>query len=105
MSFPFDDTCAWPRRLVHIPTMTSHRWAPGNKYGPHVDPKYAIISYTWGRWRLKRHEMTHIQPWPVVGVTWDIPRVDPAHFTVSDLGNTIRRLPSLAEKAGHSGSQ
>ena len=98
MSVPFDDDCAWPRRLVHIPTMTSYRWAPGNRYGPQSNPKYAILSYTWGRWRLKSHEMPHIQAWPVAGVTWDIPRVKPTHFTVSDLENTIRQLPLLAKK-------
>lgn len=28
----------WPRRLLHLPTLTSYEWQPGNTYGSHVSP-------------------------------------------------------------------
>lgn len=52
MAVPFDDDCDWPRKLLHVPSMTSYPWAPGDRYGEAVKPGYLAITYMWGRWRL-----------------------------------------------------
>src|SRR5450432_689397 len=36
----FDNNANWPRRLLHVPTMTSYKWAPGNNYGRWKEPAY-----------------------------------------------------------------
>lgn len=46
----------WPRRLLHVPTMTSFEWAPGNYYGSTQEPSYNATSYTWGRWAARRRD-------------------------------------------------
>jgi hypothetical protein len=72
----------WPRRLLHIPTLTSFEWQPGNIYGSFSSPDYAALSYTWGRWMLKPDELPHVEPLAIQGVPWSIPRVRPELFTV-----------------------
>jgi len=37
----------WPQRLLHVPSMTSFEWEPGNRYGVHIVPLYNAFSYTW----------------------------------------------------------
>lgn len=72
----------WPRRLLHVPTMTSHEWAPGNRYGAHQSPAYNAITYTWGRYRLRDPTISpDIRALTIHGVPWPIPRVTPEHFT------------------------
>jgi hypothetical protein len=71
----------WPRRLLHVPSMTSFEWGPGNVYGCHQTPAYYAITYTWGRWRLKEGNFPHINAIDIHGVSWDIPRVNPERFT------------------------
>lgn len=82
----------WPRRLLHVPTMTSHVWQPGNIYGGVASPTYNIITYTWGRWMLRHPEdLPHVKAIDIKGVEWDIPRIDPRHFTSDEFLATIRR--------------
>lgn len=69
----------WPRRLLHVPTMCSHEWRPGNVYGSDKEPEYNAISYTWGRWQMPPGQGEALD---ITGVTWKIPAVDPAAFTV-----------------------
>src|SRR5438105_3618827 len=70
--------------------MTSHKWRPGNTYGGHKEPKYAAISYTWGRWRLKAAtELPEVDPLKIYNVKWPIPRVQPEHFTTADFQNAV----------------
>ena len=79
----FDDSCPWPRRLLHIQTLTSYQWQPGNVYGGWQNPKYSALSYTWGRWEISEaDELPEVKAIPIKGVSWQIPRVDPVHFTV-----------------------
>ncbi|KAF2729343.1 hypothetical protein EJ04DRAFT_580709 [Polyplosphaeria fusca] len=88
----------WPRRLLHIPTLTSHEWKPGPTYGNHLAPKYNALTYTWGRWRLrdgKVPEKPHISALPIRGTDWPIPRIDPAHFTASQFANVVRSTSTL----------
>jgi hypothetical protein len=81
----FDDASLWPRRLLHVPTMASLPWKPGNRYGNYSNPKYNAVSYTWGRWELKdRNERPEIKALPVKGAEWFIPRIHPERFTVKE---------------------
>lgn len=72
----------WPRRLLHVPTMTSYCWRPGNVYGNTSRPDYNAITYTWGRWMLRGpEEQPAVTAMDVKGVDWQVPRIDPKHFT------------------------
>lgn len=82
----------WPRRLLHVPTMTSYEWQPGNIYGPVTTPQYNAITYTWGRWRLDDHEQPEVPPISIHGIPWKVPRVDPGHFTAAHLEMIIQRV-------------
>lgn len=82
----------WPRRLLHVPTMTSYCWQPGNIYGTSKTPEYNTITYTWGRWKLRTPEkLPHVQAVHIKGVEWEIPRVDPQHFSREDFLAAIQR--------------
>ena len=81
----------WPRRLLHVPSLISHEWQPGNVYGGVAAPLYNAISYTWGRWRLTEMEKRHVQALEVHGVSWPIPRVDPAKFTADQLKSVLEK--------------
>lgn len=81
----------WPRRLLHVPSMTSYEWKPGNWYGPEHSPRYNAISYTWGRWALADESMPEVEGVPIKGIPWNVPRIDPAHFTKDEFQAVIRR--------------
>lgn len=97
----FDDECDWPRRLLHLPTLTSYEWSPGDQYGEHSKPDYVALSYTWGRWRLRDGELPEVTALPVTGVTWEIPRVNPNHFSAAEFENVLKTLPALVDKYLH----
>ena len=85
---------SWPRRLLHVPTLTSYEWQPGNMYGTTVEPAYNILTYTWGRWKLADSPIKarpEVQGIPVKGIPWDIPRIDPVLFTTQQFLNAIRQ--------------
>ncbi|KAI1323197.1 hypothetical protein F5Y16DRAFT_352108 [Xylariaceae sp. FL0255] len=88
----------WPRRLLHVPSMTSYEWKPGNWYGSHLSPRYNAISYTWGRWSLGETRMLGVEAIAIKGVSWEIPRVDPAHFTKEEFQAAIRRATTDVER-------
>lgn len=77
----------WPCRLLHIPTMTSRERAAGNTYGPDKEPKYAILSYTWGRYEIPEGPRLAVD-----GIDWRIPAINEAHFTVEDLEQVLRQI-------------
>jgi hypothetical protein len=79
----------WPRRLLHVPSMTSHVWREGNTYNGIANPPYNAISYTWGRWRLERDEDPHVKPIDVKGIDWRLPRIRPHHFAPSQFHRAI----------------
>src|SRR6516162_6076317 len=72
----------WPRRLLHVKTMTSYCWKEGNVYGGVREPRYHAITYTWGRFAYRDSEKkeagyseaTYLS---VGGITWqdDMPRM------------------------------
>lgn len=80
----------WPQRLLHVESMTSYEWQPGNIYNGHKEPAYRGVSYTWGRWRLADDAPAQLAL-PISGVPWAIPRIDPAHFSAAELAATLRR--------------
>ncbi|KAI0454254.1 hypothetical protein F5B21DRAFT_476443 [Xylaria acuta] len=90
---------SWPRRLLHVPTMTSYGWAPGNMYGRFKEPAYNAITYTWGRWRLKDQEHPHVPALTISGVPWQIPRVKPSAFTAAQLHNVIQQATKVYSQA------
>ncbi|CAD6584681.1 MAG: hypothetical protein ASARMPREDX12_001727 [Alectoria sarmentosa] len=85
----FDNSCSWPRRLLHIQTLRSYEWQPGNIYGGYRNPGYNALSYTWGRWQLCEDEMPEISAIRVKGTSWSIPRIDPVHFTAEKFAAVI----------------
>lgn len=87
----------WPRRLLHVPTMTSFPWQKGNVYNETPCPKYAIISYTWGRWRLKPHERPDVKSISIKGTTWAIPRVNDTIFSVQQFEQALRTCVEARE--------
>lgn len=91
----------WPRRLLHVPSMRSYPWRHGAWYGNVKEPRYNAISYTWGRFQLCDGDelITGEQPsgLKVHGVDWDIPRVDPAHFTPEQLREILRAAMHVSQ--------
>lgn len=81
----------WPRRLLHVPSMTCYEWQAGNVYGAVQEPLYNALTYTWGRWRLQEHEQPAVRAVGIRGVPWAIPRIDPRRFTAADFASVIRR--------------
>lgn len=86
-----DDLGEWPRRLLHVPTMTSHEWEPGNRYGSFAEPSFNVVSYTWGRYELRESNMPDIEAVTIKGLTWNVPRIDPGHFAGEQLANVARK--------------
>ncbi|KAL8418086.1 hypothetical protein RB594_001633 [Gaeumannomyces avenae] len=83
----------WPRRLLHVPTLTSHEWRPGHRYGGHERPAYNTLSYTWGRYALKEGEQPAVKALPIRiqgRRTWKIPRINPAHFSVEEFHAAVK---------------
>lgn len=90
----------WPRRLLHVPTMTSLEWQPGNRYGASICPPYNTLSYTWGRFVLREEQMPHVQALPVRFQghrTWSIPRINPQHFTVDEFQAAVQLAVQVNE--------
>ena len=85
---------SWPRRLLHIPTMTSLERQEGNVYGLAKEPQYGILTYTWGRYPGKDETCIGIS-----GTTWSIPSVSATHFTASSFEKIIERVGEDVEYA------
>ncbi|KAL8365223.1 hypothetical protein RB595_004159 [Gaeumannomyces hyphopodioides] len=120
----------WPRRLLHIKTRKSIVRHTSNEYQDpesgevHREPRFSILTYTWGRWELKRQGKTG--PALEVHTDWEIPAIDPEHFTVDAFDKVITALgaggtiqwvwldvacidqreesPDMAEEIGHQAS-
>lgn len=99
----FDNESPWPRRLLHVPTMTSLKWQPGNTYGGHKEPPYHALSYTWGRWHLKNdRDLPTAHALKVRDVLWPIPRIHPDHFTAAEfevvVSRAVKAPPAYSEE-------
>lgn len=89
---PEDPMGHWPARLLHIPSMTSIRWEPGNCYKEHKEPKYAVLSYTWGRWEIPKSADLRHPALEVHGIDWEVPSISPNLFSVQDFKNVLLRV-------------
>lgn len=100
----FEGIGKWPRRLLHVPSMTSMEWQPGDRYGEHVAPRYNAVSYTWGRYDLdfpgakKMRKYRHIKSIEIKGIDWPVPRISPEHFSVDQFRRLIWRTCEPVDK-------
>jgi hypothetical protein len=85
----------WPRRLMHVTPscMTSFERQPGNIYNNQKEPRYNILTYTWGRFELRDGSPSI----DVGGAEWDIPAVRPSHFSVEQFKQTITTIAQQQE--------
>ncbi|KAF2727375.1 hypothetical protein EJ04DRAFT_595246 [Polyplosphaeria fusca] len=93
-AFPEDG--AWPRRLLHIGSLKSYPWRPGNIYNGISEPEYFAVTYTWGRWEIpadSNPSLAHLD----FGTPWPIPRVEPARFTPLQFTHLLKSLPTLPQ--------
>ncbi|KAH7370590.1 hypothetical protein BKA65DRAFT_488837 [Rhexocercosporidium sp. MPI-PUGE-AT-0058] len=92
----------WPLRLLHTPSMVSlalaHRHEKASVtmkvYSSLTEDyfveEYNALSYTWGRFEeTGETKVGHVK---IKGVPWNIPRIDPSHFTVADFERVISRI-------------
>ncbi|KAF2260842.1 hypothetical protein CC78DRAFT_522758 [Lojkania enalia] len=76
----------WPRRLLHVRSMTSVERQGVDVYKGIKAPAYNAISYTWGRWAADDSDAIKIK-----NVSWKIPGIQPSHFTVEEFNAAIRK--------------
>ena len=94
-----------PARLLHIPSMTSFPWRPGNVYGRAKEPLYNALSYTWGRWQVRPGETgltkkqlkiprldVDVRPKKEGTPVWDVPRVYPIHFSAYQFKLVLKNM-------------
>lgn len=90
------DLGEWPQRLLHVPSLTSYEWTPGNVYNGVKDPIYNAISYSWGRFRLQDDQLPEVgTALDIRGTPWKIPRIDPSHFTSAQMAAVITMLSDM----------
>ncbi len=78
---------AWPRRLLHVVTLTSVVRNDGNVFAGVKEPRYDILSYTWGRFTCSKGRAIDVR-----GIEWKIPAIDESHFTVEEFEAVIRQV-------------
>ncbi|KAK8041592.1 hypothetical protein PG994_014599 [Apiospora phragmitis] len=100
MSNSKDPLGGWPRRLLHVGSMTSCTWQSGNIYSwedvngyqQRVQPRYNAITYTGGRYAYEYGGTGHktASYLPVHGITWSdfVPRMRD-RFTPEDLAKFV----------------
>ncbi|KAJ5115227.1 heterokaryon incompatibility protein-domain-containing protein [Penicillium alfredii] len=72
--------------------MTSVERDSSGVYGQVEKPSYNILTYTWGRWKI-RDRMKHDPPaLPIKGTPWKIPAVKEEHFTVAGFQAVLGRM-------------
>ena len=74
----------WPRRLLHVPSMTSLERAQNCHYGPWHKPSYNALSYTWGRYTSPKGPTISIS-----NIAWSVQSIRPEHFTVSEFQHAL----------------
>lgn len=77
----------WPARLLHVATMRSVVREPGNVYNGQTQPRYNILTYTWGRWFNPGGLSL-----AVTGIEWKIPPVQEKRFSVQEFEGVIREI-------------
>ncbi|KAG8534086.1 uncharacterized protein KY384_000929 [Bacidia gigantensis] len=69
--------------------MTSVEKGERNTYLGAKEPKYSILTYTWGRWVDQSRNAPAL---PVKGTTWRIPAVKIEHFSVASFLRIVDRM-------------
>lgn len=87
----------WPRRLLHIQTMTSYQRTGHATYNGVAEPEYSILAYTWGR--FEDFDPYHEETLPIKGIPWRIPTIKSSHFTVEAFQTVLRRMGDRHEWA------
>ncbi|KAL1639156.1 hypothetical protein SLS58_008243 [Diplodia intermedia] len=72
--------------------MTSLERQDGNMYGNDKEPRYSILTYTWGRWEVANGPHLNVS-----GTSWKIPAIDAQHFFV-DAFLRIIKLMGVVER-------
>jgi len=72
--------------------MTSIERDESNFYGAVCKPEYSILTYTWGRWKIR--DAKGGPALPVLGTSWKIPAVREEHFTVKAFQSVVQRMSS-----------
>jgi len=99
-----DSSDYWPRRLLHLPSMTSVERVGRDTYlleptrNFFKKPQYSVLSYTWGRYEKKPRRREH-RRLEVAGIQWEIPPVKEEHFLVEDFQRALGVLASKHEFA------
>lgn len=86
----------WPRRLLDTVNMISHERQDGNFYGNEKEPRYSIISYTWGRFALWDAPLEAARL-PIKGITWTIPAINPTYFTQHQFQQVINKTRAISD--------
>ncbi|KAA8623652.1 HET domain-containing protein [Pyrenophora tritici-repentis] len=85
----------WPRRLLHVPTMTSVEWVGNDSYSYPIKDGDRVL----GRYIIKKpdkHDRESFRRWKklpalkVNNIPWDIPRVKAEYITVKDFQAVIK---------------
>jgi hypothetical protein len=79
----------WPRRLLHLPSMTSLELKDGNRYGDFHEPEYGALSYTWGRYEVPSGDRLGVSE-----ISWKIPAINEKHFTVEQFQAAMQKASS-----------
>ena len=79
----------WPRRLLHVPTMTSIPRSGHNTYGGVQEPDYNALTYTWGRYEMPTGHRLDLE-----GIAWRVPCICPSHFTVTEFDFVLKSIAS-----------
>lgn len=79
----------WPQRLLFVPEMKSYERGDGNRYGTVCEPRYNILSYTWGRWQDATGQVQSLE---VEGIEWKIPAIQPHIFTADEFRAIIHEV-------------
>lgn len=96
-----DSAPYWPRRLLHMPTMCSHKRKRHDAFGPGFfgsrtrRPPYATLSYTWGRYITTSTGASSDSTNLVKNIPWKIPSVNPEHFVAEDLSQVIQTIHKI----------
>ena len=77
---------ARPRRLLHVPSMTSFERTNRGFYGDLHEPSYNAVSYTWGRFATKDGPALKLD-----GINWSVPRIKPSHFSAESFHQVLKR--------------
>lgn len=75
-----------PRRLLHVPSMTSVHWSDANSHAINNELDYSALSYTWGRFAAPGPRIN------VQGISWVIPSIRADHFTADEFQAILQAI-------------